>query len=491
METKMDKKHRPFGKIDLWAYAMGDFGCNMSFALKNTITIFYTLYIGLKAETVALIILLLNIWDGINDPIVGAIMDRKKPGKYGKFKPFIMWGSLALVVSGAMVFLPIPKADPAVKIIVCVLGYLVWDMAYTVVNVPYGSMASVITDDPVQRAGLSKFRTVGAMLAQLPIMIGLPFLIYKDRVDALGNPIKGLDGKVIQDLVGFNVFIAALILGFVGLLAFYIFLKYTVERVEPKVDNTEKQKVSYLAVLKSFATNRAAIGITLASIFSLIMMQGLGTANTVLFKDYFGNAELSGIIQMISFMPAIVGIFICDPLVKRFGKKNVAGIPFIAGIVGGFLMMVVKVPGNTGGLVIWILMQMLVSASVGMFSVLGWAMVSDCIDYQEIRTGRREEGTVYAIYSLGRKVAQGLGAAIVLVFMGWLGFVSAENGITPTQTPEVANRIRILIGAVQFACCLGQFLCIMFIYNLDKKKVDEMQVTLGRVNDNYSIGLDE
>ena len=303
---------------------------------------------------------------------------------------------------------------------------------------------------------------------------------------------KGPDGKVIQDLIGFNVFIAALILGFVGLLAFYIFLKNTVERVEPKVEeDTEKKKVSYIEVLKSFAKNRAAIGITFASIFSLIMMQGLGTANTVLFKDYFGNAELSGIIQMISFMPAILGIFVCDPLVKRYGKQAVAGIPFIVGIVGGFLMMVVKVPATTIGLVIWVLMQMLVSASVGMFSVLGWAMVSDCIDYQEIKTGRREEGTVYAIYSLGRKVAQGLGAAIVLVFMGWLGFKSAVDGITPTQTPEVANNIRILIGAVQFVCCLGQFLCIMFVYNLNKQKVDEMQVQLGRVNDNYSINLEE
>ena len=492
METIMDRKHRPFVKRDLWAYAMGDFGCNMSFALKNTITIFYTLYIGLSAETVALIILLLNIWDGINDPIVGAIMDRKKPGKYGKFKPFVMWGSLALVFSGAMVFLPIPKADPAVKIIVCILGYLIWDMAYTVVNVPYGSMASVITDDPVERAGLSKFRTIGSMLAQLPIMVGLPFVIYRDRLDEAGNIVKDpVTGEKIQDLLGFNVFLVALILGFVGLLAFYIFLKNTVERVEAKQQDQPKEKVSYLGVLKSFFSNRAAIGVTFASIFSLVMMQGLGTANAVLFKDYFKNAELSGIIQMISFLPGIAGIFVCDPLVRRYGKKAVAGLPFILGIIGGFLMMVVKVPANTIGLVIWIALQMLVSVSFGMFTVLCWAMVSDCIDYQEVRTGRREEGTVYAIYSLGRKVAQGLGAAVVLLFMGWLGFVSAENGITPTQTPEVVNRIRILIGAVQFVCCLGQFVFLTFVYNLDKKKVQEIQEKLGRVNNNYTINLED
>lgn len=221
------------------------------------------------------------------------------------------------------------------------------------------------------------------------------------------------------------------------------------------------------------------------------MMNGLGTANAVLFKDYFKNAELSGIIQMISFLPGILGIFICDPLVKRFGKKAVAGLPFVIGIIGGFLMMVVKVPANTTGLIIWIVLQMLVSASFGMFTVLCWAMVSDCIDYQEVRTGRREEGTVYAIYSLGRKVAQGLGAAVVLLFMGWVGFVSAEEGITPTQTPEVANRIRVLIGGVQFVCCVAQFIFLTFIYNLDKKKVAEIQVKLGRVNNNYKINLED
>lgn len=182
MEIVENKVQRKFGWKDKISYAMGDFGCNMSFALNATITTFYTMYIGLSTEIMAIIILLLKICDGINDPIMGAIMDKFKPKKNeSKFMPFIFFGSIALIISGALVFLPIPQAPTLVKILVCILGYLVWDTAYTIVNVPYGSLASVITTDSQERSSLSLWRSVGAMLANIPIMVLLPVFMYKDR----------------------------------------------------------------------------------------------------------------------------------------------------------------------------------------------------------------------------------------------------------------------------------------------------------------------
>ena len=232
-EVKQTKK---FGWRDKIAYAMGDFGCNMSFALNGTLTTFYTMYVGLSTEIMALLIILLKVWDGINDPIMGALMDRFKPknGK-SKFKPWIFWGAIALTVSGAMVFLPVAKAPEPVKILVCIFGYLVWDTAYTVVNVPYGSMANVITDVPEERASLSMWRSVGAMIANLPIMAILPMVMYQDMKDEAGNIVYNpyiTDKKEpIEVLIGENVFIMALVLGFVGLLAFMVLIKFTVERV--------------------------------------------------------------------------------------------------------------------------------------------------------------------------------------------------------------------------------------------------------------------
>lgn len=478
MEATNSKKVRPFGNKDKWLYALGDFGCNMSFAMKNWITLFYTLYIGLDPILMGVIILLLNIWDGINDPIVGALVDRIKPGKNGKFKPWIFWGAIALIVSGAMVFLPIADADTWVQIVVCILGYLAWDMAYTVVNVPYGSMASVITIDPTERASLSKFRTIGAMLAQLPIQIIVPMIFYNEFVNDAGEKVLNVNGP--------GVFILTIILGIIGFVAFAIMVKYTVERVQPE-QKAAAEKVSYLEVIKSFGKNRGAIGLTIASFFSLIMMQGLSQATSVMYTSYFteipGLADNSGTIGMISYLPVLGGIFLANPIIKKFGKKNASSFPLLAGVVAGLLMAVLPFGRGVPGLVLWLVLNMIVSCSVAIFSLVGWAMIADCIDYQELQTGRREEGSVYAIYSLGRKVAQGLGAFIVLAIMGLIGFVSSEGDETIIQVFEVANNVRIMIGLIYVVCCAAQFIALHFIYNLGKKEVENMQIALGRMNE--------
>ena len=184
-------------------------------------------------------------------------------------------------------------------------------------------------------------------------------------------------------------------------------------------------------------------------------------------------------------MPLIV------PLVKKFGKKEAASWPLLLGVLGGALMMILprELFLSGAGIIIWILLQLLVSMSFAILATVGWAMVADCIDYQELQTGRREEGTVYAVYSLGRKIAQGFGAAIVLLMLGWLGFQEAGWDsvlgveIPSVQTPIVANRIRLLIGGVYCVCSLVQFIMLKFAYPLTKEKVDEMNIKLGRVNE--------
>ena len=172
-------RQRPFGAKDKWSYAMGDLGCNMSFALNSYLMLFYTQYIGLDLGTWGIIILLLKIWDAINDPIMGALMDALKPGKRGKFKTYIYYGSFVLLFSGALCFLPIPSAPYPIKVLVCVVGYLIWDMAYTVVNVPYGAMNAAITTDPTERAQLSTYRGIGSMIANIVVLITLPLLCLR------------------------------------------------------------------------------------------------------------------------------------------------------------------------------------------------------------------------------------------------------------------------------------------------------------------------
>ncbi|MDR3138939.1 MAG: glycoside-pentoside-hexuronide (GPH):cation symporter [Treponema sp.] len=458
---------RPFGMRDKLAYALGDFGCNCSFALNGYLMLFYTQYIGLSLEVWGIIILVLKIWDGINDPIMGGLMDSLKPGKRGKFRTYIFYGSFVLAVSGALCFLPIPDAPMGVKIFVCLTGYLVWDMAYTVVNVPYGAMNAVISSKPSDRAQLSTFRTLGAMTSAIVVMIILPVFCY-DREN---------------NLLGSRIFVIALILGAAGFLAFQLMLKGVKERVVIPEDAKAHEKYNYLLALKNFFKNRAAVGITLAAMVQLLMTFGISSANQILFQSFFRNARISGIAGFISMIPMFVFIPLIKPVVNKFGKREAAAIPLLLGILSSLLMAILPVTPDAGGLVLWIILCLLTSLSTVIFSMVGWAMVADCIDYQEQQTGKREEGTVYATYSLGRKLAQGFGSSIIAFLLILTGYNSALGA---QQSMDTANNVRILIGLTQFVCLLFLFILLRFVYNLGKKKVEEMESSLGRSRGSYA-----
>jgi len=140
--TLDDKGYRKFGMRDSLAYAAGDFGCNMSFALKGTMAIFWTQFMRMPSLTYAGLLILVQIWDAINDPLIGSIIDNDKRNTYkrGKFLAYVWWGSLGLLVAGSACFIPWFKdSTNLIKSIVFVSGYILWDAFYTIANVPYGS----------------------------------------------------------------------------------------------------------------------------------------------------------------------------------------------------------------------------------------------------------------------------------------------------------------------------------------------------------------
>ena len=169
--------YRKFGMIDKLAYAAGDFGCNMSFALKSYLTIFWTQFMGIDEILMASLLLLVQIWDAINDPVIGAMIDAdKRQYKRNKFLTYIWVGSLGLMLGGAFCFLPFKGAPAMVKNILFVAGYILWDAFYTVANVPYGSMLSLVTEDAGERSQLSTWRSIGSMVGNI-----LPSMILPDN----------------------------------------------------------------------------------------------------------------------------------------------------------------------------------------------------------------------------------------------------------------------------------------------------------------------
>ena len=217
--------HRKFGMRDCLAYAAGDLGCNMSFALKGTMAIFWTQFMGMDLWY-ALLLIVVQVWDAINDPLIGSMIDAdKRKYKRNKFLAYIWTGSIGLIVGGACCFLPFPYAPTWAKMIIFIAGYVVWDAFYTVANVPYGSLLPLISNDVKDRASLSAWRSIGSIFGNMLPMVILPFIIY----DANNN------------LIGERVFIAALIMGALGFVCFQFMIRNTEIRVDTNVACNEEQ----------------------------------------------------------------------------------------------------------------------------------------------------------------------------------------------------------------------------------------------------------
>ena len=454
------KGHRKFSMRDNVAYAAGDFGCNMSFALKNTLFVFWTQFMGMNSLVYAALLVVVQIWDAINDPLIGSIIDADKHQyKRNKFLSYIFAGSIGLVVAGALCFVPLPNAPEMAKYVLFVAGYVIWDALYTVANVPYGSLLGLISDDTGDRASLSAFRSVGSLVGNMIPMVILPFIIYDDK----------------NNLIGERVFIAALIMGILGFFAFQFMIRNTEIRVESGVKINETEKFNVMEAIKNFSKNRPAIGATVAAMGMFVGMYGATSAVEVMFQSYFDNIQFKGIVSAFSMIPIILFTPLARKLVVKYGKKEIATAGSFACIAAGIGLVALPISPDMKGMVIYILCQLVFAIGMGIYSTVSWSMMGDAIDYNEWKQGAREEGTVYALHSFFRKLTQGLGPSIVVVIMVWLGYVEENLG---NQTDDVALKMRYLVGVLYLLSAIIMYIGLGIIYNLDKKTTEQMKVEL-------------
>ena len=462
---KTQNKLRPFGIRDSVAYAAGDFGCNMSFALKGTMAIFWTQFMRMDSVLYAGLLLLVQIWDAVNDPLIGSIIDNDKRQNYkrGKFLAYIWLGSIGLLVAGAMCFIPwVQNAKTLIKCIVFVAGYILWDAFYTIANVPYGSLLSLISKEPADRASLSAWRSVGSIAGNMVPMMILPMIIY----DANNN----IKGEV--------VFVAALLMGVLGFIAFQFMIRNTTIRVEENAKCSEDApKFNIIKAMGNFIKNRPAVGATLAAMGMFVGMQGAATAVTVMFQSYFKNVALSGIVNMFQMIPIVIFTPLARKLVVKYGKKELAVVGSICSILACVVMLVAPISPNGTGLILYVLCQLLNSLGMGIYSTVSWSMMGDAIDYNEWKNGTREEGTVYSLHSFFRKLAQGLGPSMALVLMGWLGYNGINGG---NQLFSVALNMRYLVAGLFLFSAAMQFVGLALVYNLDKKTLEKMNTELAQ-----------
>ena len=515
-----EKGYRKFGIRDKLAYAAGDLGCNMSFGLKGTVQTFWLVYMFMETGLFSILLLLVQAWDAINDPLIGTLIDSdKRKYKMGKYKTYIAIGATGLLVGGAAVFLPFPGANTVVKAILFVLGYIIWDAAYTMANVPYGTMLNIVTEDAGERAQLSVFRSIGGAVGGMLPGIILPMLIWNkvtfdpndptwflskieipEGAEAafapenfLTNPVTGeayvagdkvlspLTGSQIEVLLGDRVFFAALIMGVIGFVFFLFMIKnITIRGNEYAHLNQEGEKVNLIKSLGAFLKNRPAVGCTIAAMGMFLGMQSATTANTIMFATHFGQASLSGLVMMVGFLPMFIFMPFATKLVKKHGKKEVASIGSIAGLVGGAILCVFPLCPKNVQLIVYMVGLVFFGLGMGFYNCVSWAMMGDAIDYQEWKFGKREESVVYALHSFFRKLAQGVGPAAVIAIMG-TSLIGYEEALgTIGQSAETAGRLCWLVALLYTFSAVCQFVGVALIYNIDKKTLEVMSKELKR-----------
>ena len=450
-----------FGFKDKLAYGAGDFGCNMSFALKGTLTLFWTQFMGIDNLVMASLLLLVQVWDAINDPLIGGIIDADRHHyKRNKFLAYIWFGGVGLSFAGALCYVPWTGAPAMVKNILFICGYIIWDAFYTIANVPYGSMLSLISADPVHRAQLSSFRSAGSMAGNILTGTLLPVLIY----DASNN------------LRGERIWAIALVMGIIGLICFRFMVQNTTVRVNTEIELKEDApKFNVLRAVGHFMRNRAALGATLAPVGSFLGMYGAGIASQIMFQAYFKNAQISGLISQIAYVGTFIYMPFVAKIVGRFGKKEAMTFGMSISCLAYVLMLVLPITPDNNGLMMFVGCQILNALGSGIGSCLSWSLMADAMDYEEWKFGTRNEGTTYAIHSFFRKLAQGIGPSVGLVVANALGY---QASLGANQTAQVALNMRYQVAGMYLFSAVVQLVAYAVVYNLDKKTVAKMEAEL-------------
>ena len=451
--------------------------------ISSYLKIFMTDVLKIAPAKAGLMFIITRLWDCINDPIWGAMVAKKPPVKDGKFRPYLKWVALPLGLSTILCFVPYDRltSNTTILLIICYIAYIFYGMMYTGMNIPFGSLASVITDDPNGRNLLSTFRSIGSGIGGAVVSLIAPMVIYtaKKTQGPDGNLVDVIDqttGKVVEIADGNKMFIFGLIMGILSIIFYLWGYKTTKERVPSEAEPHMDFKKTYLGLLKS----RPFITVALAGVLISGQLQ-FNSFNAYLYKNYFTNTGLSILGTVCNYLPMVCLVLFTPKLSAKFGKKELCGkFSIIAAITSVALAIcannqgiIDKLNPETGIFPAWMFMAALLLIGFGytFVSLTCWAVVMDVIDYQEYATGIRNESAVYAVYTFSRKLGQTIADGAGLFLLQWAKYDSetAGNGfITENGTSKKIMLICTIIPAIVYT---GVWLLMRFGYPLTKEKL--------------------
>ncbi len=452
-EVFMGKK-KEVGALQVGMYGMGNFAAQLSWTMVSTyLAVFYTDVVGLAPAAVSLLMLVAKVWDGINDPMMGAIM-QKTNTKYGKFRPYIVVGALVLIVFTVLTF-SVPGFSTPGKLVWAYVTYIGLGMSYTVENVPFNALPSRMTRNPEKINSLfASSLTGGAVGSMLLMNITLPIIMVLGH----GDQAKGYQKVAI---------LYSVVAAFLTILATH----FCKENVEDTEDAERTTKIPLRESFKAIFVNRNLMKLF---IFTLLQMTAVMGRVGVMFYFYMycvGNPMLIGILMTIPSVSGIGCMILAPAVMKKFGRKAILILGAVLGGVG--LAMMFFGPYTN---IPWMIVSSVIygAYSIGMPGTGG--MIVDAIDEYDLKTGVRTDGLAFAVNGLMNKVGGGIGSAIGLALLGAYGY---RQGVE--ITPHIVSGINLGTNLIPMILSFVSVIPIL-LYNLTEEKMAGIRRELEKRN---------
>lgn len=416
-------------RLQVIGYGAGDAGNNVAFQFSTMfLLLYYTDVVGLSPAAVGTMFLVIRAWDAVTDLIAGRLVDRVRT-RWGTFRPFILFGCLPLLLLNVAVF-HVPDVSSGLQLLYAYVTYALIGLAYSLVNIPYGALATAMTQLPDQRTRLGAARGVGAVTV----------------IIALGALVAPQLGKADLQSTFTTLTWAFVPVG----VAFYLLTFFTarenVRRVQDRI--TLRQTLTVL---------RANRPLQLLSAGTLILLTGYSASlgiGVYYARDVLGDPDMYLVLNMSSAATLFLIVPLAPRLVRRFGKKNLFGLGTGLTVCGGLGVLLAPADPVAVAVLAWVVM----SLGMNTLNTLTLGFEADTVEYGQWRTGFRTEGATYAVFSFTRKIGQALGGAT----LGYLLAFGGYSGSAPEQSDGTQLAIRAAAGALPLLCALLAALAVWF-----------------------------
>lgn len=441
-------------KFQKMCYGLGDLACQFVWTFVGSyLTIYYTDIVGLAPAVVSVIMLVARLWDAINDPMMGAVAERTR-SKFGRFRPYIAFGSPFLALFGILTFTS-PFGNGTSGVIWATATYIIAGMLYTVVGIPYAALASVMTTDSQERNQLNAYRMAGMNVGMIIVNFCSSFIMLAFS-----------GGAAVANKNGY--FATAVIYSLLSIPLFFIVFKSSREVVKPSAD---MKKIPLRTTLKNLVGNKYLLLVSLIMLLEMTGYMGRIAVTSFYVIYCIGSFTLISVIMVIPCVMGVIGSVASAPVIKRLGKKNTLMLGMI--LQGAGLLIVYFTPFTNLPMII---IGHIIFGMGGLGSPVMLSMVADSVDYQELKTGVRTDGTAFATYGLASKAGNAIGGAVGVLLLQAFGYVANQQ-----QTPQALGGINIVVNLLPAICLfVGAALCLL--WRLSDKDADEIRNKLAKRN---------